>query len=183
MKIGNYKIKHHYTIIRLMLDLVSAGLLYLIVQTLFSLIIAVNEVNVKFLNSSANAQGVTLSWYSGLIFPVIAVSLVVVSLIFTFKNRRIPKRYFLNENTAQKYYDIIIISTGLIRIIALLGIFDIFYIQSMLILKLGGGFLSVQVICDIILIIIIIRFTMYRISALSKKEADEIKKDRHIVEN
>lgn len=183
MKVGEFKIKRHYTIIRLILDLVSAGLLYLIWQTLYSLIVAVNEVNVRFLNNAANSSGITLSWYPALVFPIIAVLFTAATLIFTFKSRKLPKKYTITEKTAQKYYDMLVLTAGLIRIITLLGIFDIIYMQSMLILGMGSGFISIQVICDIILIIILIKFTSYRILVMSNKESEKIKKERQIIED
>ena len=61
-------------------------------------------------------------WLWGSTFPVIALGVIIFSVWFMFKKHKEPKRFVITEANAQKYYDTIMITNSLLRILALFAL-------------------------------------------------------------
>lgn len=180
MKIGKYPVKHTYKIPRMIADVFSAALLILIVSGTVSffrsyaaLIAHINTLNGENAEILSQYFEQSIGWRFGLalIFPVLGAGVITAYIILVLKSHKFSG-YNVTKLTAQKYYDLYSFCASLCKIPALLGIFDMMYIADQYLLgNKEISFFSVQVLCDILLIIIIIRFGIHR--ARSYEQAPE----------
>lgn len=180
MKIGKYPVKHTYKIPRMIADVFSAALLILIISGTVSffrsyaaLIAHINTLNGENAEILSQYFEQSIGWRFGLalIFPVLGVGVITAYIILVLKSHKFSG-YNVTKLTAQKYYDLYSFCASLCKIPALLGIFDMMYIADQYLLgNKEISFFSVQVLCDILLIIIIIRFGIHR--ARSYEQAPE----------
>lgn len=180
MKIGKYPVKHTYKIPRMIADVFSAALLILIISgtvsffrsyaALIAHINTLNGENAEIL-SQYFEQSIGCRFGLALIFPVLGAGVITAYIILVLKSHKFSG-YNVTKLTAQKYYDLYSFCASLCKIPALLGIFDMMYIADQYLLgNKEISFFSVQVLCDILLIIIIIRFGIHR--ARSYEQAPE----------
>lgn len=180
MKIGKYPVKHTYKIPRMIADVFSAALLILIISGTVSffrsyaaLIAHINTLNGENAEILSQYFEQSIGWRFGLalIFPVLGVGVITAYIILVLKSNKFSG-YNVTKLTAQKYYDLYSFCASLCKIPALLGIFDMMYIADQYLLgNKEISFFSVQVLCDILLIIIIVRFGIHR--ARSYEQAPE----------
>lgn len=180
MKIGKYPVKHTYKIPRMIADVFSAALLILIISGTVSffrsyaaLIAHINTLNGENAEILSQYFEQSIGWRFGLalIFPVLGAGVITAYIILVLKSHKFSG-YNVTKLTAQKYYDLYSFCASLCKIPALLGIFDMMYIADQYLLgNKEISFFSVQVLCDILLIIIIIRFGIHR--ARSYEQAPE----------
>lgn len=180
MKIGKYPVKHTYKIPRMIADVFSVALLILIISGTVSffrsyaaLIAHINTLNGENAEILSQYFEQSIGWRFGLalIFPVLGAGVITAYIILVLKSHKFSG-YNVTKLTAQKYYDLYSFCASLCKIPALLGIFDMMYIADQYLLgNKEISFFSVQVLCDILLIIIIIRFGIHR--ARSYEQAPE----------
>lgn len=171
LKVGKIKVKRNYSIIQMVLDAVSAVFMVFFWQVNSNFITVVIEHNGS---SPEQAQISDLTWLSGLIWALFVVVFTVLSVLYPFKNHKLPKKFRIDENNAQKYSDIIASTAYILRIVFYLMMFECMYIhQEILILGGGESLFSIQLLLDIILVIIIIRFTDYRVRCIQPKEEEK----------
>ena len=180
MKIGKYPVKHTYKIPRMIADVFSAALLILIISGTVSffrsyaaLIAHINTLNGENAEILSQYFEQSIGWRFGLalIFPVLGAGVITAYIILVLKSHKFSG-YNVTKLTAQKYYDLYSFCASLCKIPALLGIFDMMYIADQYLLgNKEISFFSVQVLCDILLLIIIIRFGIHR--ARSYEQAPE----------
>ena len=180
MKIGKYPVKHTYKIPRMIADVFSAALLILIISGTVSffrsyaaLIAHINTLNGENAEILSQYFEQSIGWRFGvaLVFPVLGAGVITAYIILVLKSHKFSG-YNVTKLTAQKYYDLYSFCASLCKIPALLGIFDMMYIADQYLLgNKEISFFSVQVLCDILLIIIIIRFGIHR--ARSYEQAPE----------
>lgn len=187
MKVGPYKVKINYSIAQGFIDVMGLILLWLIGQITFHFYETLttdaylnSDQVLKAVFGSADAVPVS-AWLPGMIWIVIAIAVTVVSIVLTFKSRKLPKKYNITEENAQKYYDIVATAIGLLRILCFLAIFDWMYIHhSILLYTPNVSLFSLQTILDVIVGFIIIRFSMARIK---KIETPKDNNSHQIIEN
>lgn len=176
MKIGKYPVKHSYKISRMIADVFSAALIVLIISGTVSFFVNYGEMAARFgaanaeLSASAQEFIQSQNWRCAvaLIFPALAAGVVAAYVVLTLKSHEFSG-YSVTKLTAQKYYDLYAFIVSLCKIPALLGIFDLMYITHRRLLgDTEISFFSVQVLCDILLIAILIRFGISRARALER---------------
>lgn len=173
MKISKYPVKHSYKISRLLCDVFSLAFAVLIFSVTAGFISQYREMLRKI-----GAQGVaeiesgyigSLSWgyLFALIFPAAVLAVFAVYLILTLKSSKFAK-YNVTKQTAQKVYDWYAFAASLCKIPALMGIFDAMYIFQNRMLGVKVSLFSVQIVLDILITAIIIRFTIHRIKTITE---------------
>ena len=189
MKIGKYPVKHTYKIPRMIADVFSVALLILIISGTISffrsyaaLIAHINTFNSENAEILAQYFDQSLNWRFGLalIFPVLGLGVIVTYIVLVLKSHKFSG-YSVTKLTAQKYYDLYSFCASLCKIPALLGIFDMMYITDQYLLgDKEISFFSIQVLCDILLIIIIVRFGIHRARSYEqvKEEKEEPASDK-----
>ena len=114
-------------------------------------------------------------WLWGFTFPIIALAVIVFSIWFMFTKHKEPKRFVITEANAQKYYDTIMITNSLLRILALFALWDLTFICQNNILLQGTSWFSLQFVLDVIVAGLVIYITYCRIKAFAKIRTEKDK--------
>ena len=173
MKIGKYPVKRTYSIPRAIADVASALILFILTYMAFAFM---SECDTIYGYKKADIQSEELDLlmvqrYLAFIPVVIAFAFTAFTVIFALASKKEPKRYTLNKRTAQRYYVIIADAVTLIRIPVLMAMLEALYYIWMILLAREVSWISVQFICDIVISVIILRFTTYRLERLCEDES------------
>lgn len=180
MKVDNIKVKRNYKIPQMIVDAFSLLMVILLFQLTFRFKSEIDSTNA--LLAASGVQIKYVEWWPALIWPILAVILCAVSVVLTFMNRKVPKKYKITEATAQKYYDIIATAICCVRFISLFAVFEFMYIHQQLIMYQSNDLFSVQIPCDIVVILLILLFSKKRIQALQTVENEKDEKKHEIIE-
>ena len=171
MKIGELKVKRNYQIAQMVLDAVAAIIMIVIVRSVLSFGEFIDEKNALIKDSNSDVTGLVV-WQWNLIWILIAAAVIAVSLVMIYKPRKMPKKYIVNRENAQKYSDIVITAITCVRIPALLAVFEGMCIHQSVMMRQYNVF-TLQIPLDILLTVIIIRFSVHRIKAIQPKNEDK----------
>lgn len=163
MTIGKITVRRSYKLSRIICDILSlAGTAVIVYMTLV------------FINSEELEEGrAALS----LIFPALCIAVLAAYAILTLKNHSF-KNYNITKKNAQDIYDWYAFSVSLIKLPALLIIFESMLTYQEISLGISVNLLNFRIILYILLIAIIIRMAVHRIQTLSRKEKNT---DAHYV--
>ncbi|MCH5324656.1 MAG: hypothetical protein J1E39_05520 [Eubacterium sp.] len=173
MKIGEYKVELNYGILKGVLDVL--GVLMVIVMTdLVRSYIGLNVFPDRAL-LAIYPDGVPFDrWLPGLILPAIAYAYTVLSVVYVFKSKKLPKRFSVNAENAQQYYDHLMYANSILRVLVLLALWDYSYIIQIRLLYTDISLLSIQAIGDVIVGVIAVLYIRSRIIAFAPlKDADK----------
>lgn len=175
MKIGTIKVKRNYQIAQMVLDAVAVLIVIAIVQCIISFGDFITTQNALILSVNSSVEGLVV-WQLNLIWIAAAAAVVAVSLVMIYKPKKMPKKYIVNENNAQKYSDIYITAVTCVRIPALLAVFELMAMHQSIMTGNTENIITLQIPLDILLAVIIIRFSIHRIIAIQPKpEESKIK--------
>ncbi len=173
MKIGKYPVKFSYKIPRLIADVFSLALAVLIVSVTVSFfqqydMLLYDIIGADNVQKIVATEDPTLVWrqWIALVFPLLTVGILAAYLILTLKSHSFS-RWQVTKRTAQKCYDAYAFCVSLCKIPALLAVFDVMYIVHNVLLGVEVSLFSIQLILDAIMIAIIIRFTMHRLTGIT----------------
>lgn len=170
MKIGEVKIKRSFTIPQLVLDTLSAAVLYLLFSS------AANFFTMPNASASATLEEIITAEYGGsfpyfllYIFPVVGVILWGISIFLIYKNRKKPHN--IPDDKLQKWHDSYAFAVCAIRFIWLVGAFDLMCMEFEL-LKHQSPSQSIQIVLDVILTVVVILITRDKIKKLSLAQTE-----------
>lgn len=173
MKTGEYKVKFNYTILRGFIDafgLVMALLIYQTTYAYYDKFIHPDQVI-----NNVYPNGVPLDrWILGGIVPLIALAVLVFSVVYMFIPHK-SRTLMITADNAQKYYDNLMIANSLLRILALMALWDYTYISQSNLLYAGESWFSLQTVLDIAVGALVVYFMYGRLKAIAKP-ADKKKK-------
>lgn len=176
MKTGEYKVKFNYTILRGFIDafgLVMALLIYQTTYAYYDKFIHPDQVI-----NNVYPDGVPLDrWILGGIVPFIALAVLVFSVVYMFIPHKSRTLTITAEN-AQKYYDNLMITNSLLRILALLALWDYTYISQSNLLYAGESWFSLQTVLDVIVGSLVVYFMYGRLKAIAKPVDKKKKAER-----
>lgn len=172
MKIGTIKVKRNYQIAQMVLDAVAALILAATVQCIMSFGDFITSRNQVILSNNNEVKGLVV-WQWNLIWIAAAAAVVAVSLVMIYKPRKMPKKYIVNEDNAQKYSDIVITAITCVRIPALLAVFELMAMHQSIMTGNTSNIFTLQIPMDILLSVIIIRFSLHRIKLIQPKREDK----------
>lgn len=173
MRIGKYPVKPSFRVSRVVSDVISLGIAVLI----FS--VTINFIKMyRMMLQKIGAEGVaaieseymsSISWgyWFALIFPALVVGVFAAYLILTLTSRKMSK-YNVTKRNAQDVYDWYAFCVSVCKIPILMGLFDMMYIFHQRMLGDNISIFSMQVILDILIVTIIIRFTVHRIRKVTE---------------
>lgn len=172
MKIGKYKVTLNYGILKGFLDVL--GLLMVIVLTdLTRSYIGLNVFPDRAL-LTVYPDGVPLMrWLPGLILPAVGYIYTVLSVVYIFKSKKQPKRFSVDENNAQQYYDHLMYANSILRVLVLLAVWDYSYIIQMHLMYANISWFSIQVIGDIIVGTVTVLYIRSRIKTFAPLIAEK----------
>lgn len=171
MKIGEFKFKRKYSAGRVIVDIFSLAFLALIIA---NTVIFAN--NVAYTNNYLNRTDIEVelvSWYPALIWVVLAGVISVLSIIFTYMHKKLPKKYVIDETNVRAYCDIVDTAISCIRLVLLFAIFDLSGIHQTKIAYGQASWFSVQLLCDVFFILVLWRFSVHRLRGISIKPDEE----------
>ena len=174
MKIGKYPVKHSYKLARIISDVLSLAIAYLIFNATLNFFkqykLAINRMGIEVVYQ----YGYSLAYrqYFAWIFPIMVLAVFVTYLILVLKSHRFAK-YDITKQSAQAVYDWYAFAVSLCKLPLLLGIFDMMYIfhQRMMFNKVS--LFSMQLILDVFIVIILVRLSVHRIRWLTRTETPE----------
>ena len=174
MKIGKYPVKHSYKLARIISDVLSLAIAYLILNATLNFFtqyrIAINKIgNENMMIVYEYGYSLAYRQYFAWIFPGLVLGTFAAYLILVLKNHRFEK-YNVTKQNAQAVYDWYAFAVSLCKLPLFLGIFDMMYIfhQRMMFNKVS--LFSLQLILDVFIILIIYRLSVHRIRALTRTE-------------
>lgn len=175
MRIGTIKVKRNYQIAQMVLDAVAALIIIAIVQCILSFGDYITSQNQLILSVNSEVTGLAV-WQWNLVWIAVAAAVAAVSLVMIYKPQKMPKKYIVNKDNAQKYSDIRITAVTCVRIPALLIVFELMAMHQSIMTGNTRNIFTLQIPLAILLIIIIIRFSIHRVRAIQPKpEEKEIK--------
>lgn len=175
MKIGKYPVKPSFRVARVVSDVLSLGMAVLIFSVTANFIkqyrMMLQKIGAEGVSEIEDSYIAAFSWsyWLSLIFPALVVGVFAAYLILTLTSRKLSK-FNITKRTAQDVYDWYAFCVSVCKIPVLMGIFDIMYIFHQRMLGDKISFFSLQVLLDIIIVTIIIRFTMHRIRKITETE-------------
>lgn len=172
MKIGTIKVKRNYQIAQMVLDAVAVIIFIVIVQCVLSFGTFISEMNENILKVNSEVTGLVV-WQWNIVWIVIAALVIIVSLLMIYLPRKMPKKYIVDNDNAQKYSDIIITAITCVRIPALLAVFEGMCIHQSVMTGVTEGIITLQIPLDILLTAIIIRFSIHRVRLTQPKPEDK----------
>lgn len=179
MKIGKYPVKHTYKVSRIVADVLSLGIAVLIVSATFGFLQSYADFYNRIdLSDSAVAETLikndpNYEWkqYISLIFPLLAAAVFAVYLVLVLKSHQL-RGFDINKRNAQRCYDAYAFGASLVKLPALMIVFDYMVIvQDKLLSGYYGGlswFSWLTVLC-VLLILIAVRYTMHRLQRVTAK--------------
>lgn len=181
MKIGKYPVKHTFKVARIVADVLSLGLVVLIVSATVTFFDTYDQFYSLFDTTNPNALNMLIEndphyqWkqWLALIFPVLAAVVLIVYVVLLLKNHKFS-RYAVTKRNAQRCYDAYAFGVSLAKIPALLIVFDLMCItQDKLLLSVNGfSWFSWLTILSLLMIAITIRYTMGRLAHITAKSAE-----------
>lgn len=176
MKTGEYKVKFNYTILRGFIDafgLVMALLIYQTTYAYYDKFIHPDQVI-----NNVYPNGVPLDrWILGGIVPLIALAVLVFSVVYMFIPHK-SRMLMITADNAQKYYDNLMIANSLLRILALMALWDYTYISQSNLLYAGESWFSLQTVLDIAVGALVVYFMYGRLKAIAKPVDKKKKAER-----
>ena len=174
MKIGKYLVKHSYKLARIISDVLSLAIAYLILNATLNFFTqykqAINRIgNENFDVVKQYRYSLAYRQYFAWIFPALVLGIFIAYLILILKNHKFAK-YNVTKQNAQAVYDWYAFSVSVCKLPLFMALFDMMYIfhQRMMFNRVSlFSFLSV--LCAMI-ILIIIRLSVHRIRALTITE-------------
>lgn len=176
MKTGEYKVKFNYTILRGFIDAFGLVMTLLIYQTTYA-------YYDKFIHpdqviNNVYPNGVPLDrWILGGIVPFIALAVLVFSVVYMFIPHK-SRTLMITADNAQKYYDNLMIANSLLRILALMALWDYTYISQSNLLYAGESWFSLQTVLDIVVGALVVYFMYGRLKAIAKPVDKKKKAER-----
>ena len=176
MKTGEYKVKFNYTILRGFIDafgLVMALLIYQTTYAYYDKFIHPDQVI-----NNVYPNGVPLDrWILGGIVPLIALAVLVFTVVYMFIPHK-SRTLMITADNAQKYYDNLMIANSLLRILALMALWDYTYISQSNLLYAGESWFSLQTVLDIAVGALVVYFMYGRLKAIAKPVDKKKKAER-----
>lgn len=179
MKIGKYPVKYTYKVSRIVADVLSLGLAVLIVSAAISFLQDYQDFYDRIdLSNSTVAETLikndpNYEWkqYISLIFPMLALAVMAVYAVLVLKSHQL-RSFDINKRNAQRCYDAYAFGASLVKLPALMIVFDYeVIVQDKLLSGYYGGlswFSWLTVLC-VLLILIAVRYTMHRLQRVTAK--------------
>lgn len=186
MKIGKYPVKPSFRIARIVSDILSVGIAVLIFSVTANFIrqyrLMLQKIGAEGVSEIEDNYigGFSWSYWLSLIFPALVVGVFAAYLILTLTSRKMSK-FNITKRTAQDVYDWYAFAVSVSKIPVLMGIFDIMYIFHRRMLGDKISYFSLQVLLDIVIVMIIIRFTIHRIRKITEVKDTDRSADDSVV--
>lgn len=177
MKIGKYPVKHSYKLARIISDVLSLVIAYLIIKytvDFFAVYKPVTNYIAKDNWDYVYKHGYWLAYrqYFVLIFPALGLGVFAAYLILVLKSHKFAK-YNVTKRSAQAVYDWYAFMVSLCKLPLLMFVFETMCIFISRMLNIEESLLNIRLILYLFIIVIIARLSVHRIRALTGTEKTE----------
>lgn len=172
MKIGTIKVKRNYQIAQMVLDAVAVIIFIVIVQSVLSFGVFISEQNDAILKVNPDVVGL-IEWQWNIVWIVVAALVIIASVLMIYLPHKMPKKYIVDKDNAQKYSDILITAITCVRIPVLLAVFEGMCIHQSVMIGITDGIITLQIPLDILVSLIIIRFSVHRLRLTQPKPEEK----------
>ena len=181
MRLGDYKFRRRYTLIQILVDIASLGVLLFIFYIPYVCAVDVEQMKI---NNATETSLDFLDWKPLIIWCVLGLLIYAASVLLIVLPRKMPKNLTVTEKYAPKYCNIVDACISCLRFVLLLSVFELSYLHMKSILVQKFEF-SIQLILYVVIGALLIWFTAVRLSSLSDVAENELKeeKNRQIIEN
>ena len=179
MKIGKYPVKRTYKIAQLICDILSLGFVVMIVSLTIGFIDEYQELiatlGAEHIANIAHTKDATIKWrhWLSLICPLLAVAVIAVYIVPILKSHKFS-RYSVTKLTAQKCYETYAFFVSICKLPLLIIIIDytmIIHDKLRLAPLYDFGWFSATSLLYLLILAIIIRYGMHRISKITEKSS------------
>lgn len=177
MKIGKYHVRHTYKPARIISDALSLVMAYVTISSTLHFFPLYKQTISDVLNEDLRMgdmkrlykYGESLAYrqYSAWIFPALVLAIFAVYLILTLKSHKFGK-YGITKQNAQAVYDWYAFAVSLCKIPILLFVIEAMYITHQRLMFNKVSLFSMQMIIYVFVVVIIIRLSVHRISAITR---------------
>lgn len=174
MRTGEYKVKFNYTILRGFIDAFGLVMAVLLYQTTYAYYYQLAHPTMVLNNVYPDGIPVYM-WICGGIVPFVALAVLVFSVVYMFIPHK-SRTLTITADNAQKYYDNLMITNSLLRILALMALWDYTYITQSNLMGAMESWFSLQTMLDVIVGSLVVYFMYGRLKAVAKP-ADKKKKN------
>lgn len=164
MQFCGYRITRQYKVTQLLLDIVSAGFII----AMWAVIISKSDVLPDTIPLRVNKDGEGTAFGSKLlllIWPCIAMLVMWASIHVSFYPKFLAWGKTLEEDIAQDYYNVIVSTLYMIRLIAILILFEFFFTGLETAVGIPSGF-NIRIVCDLVIMLLLIRIRRRRLKRL-----------------
>lgn len=180
MRTGEYKVKFNYTILRGFIDAFGLVMAVLLYQTTYAYYYQLAHPTMVLNNVYPDGIPVYM-WICGGIVPFVALAVLVFSVVYMFIPHK-SRTLTITADNAQKYYDNLMITNSLLRILALMALWDYTYITQSNLMGAMESWFSLQTVLDVIVGSLVVYFMYGRLKAVAKP-ADKKKKNEIKLKN
>lgn len=166
MRTGEYKVKFNYTILRGFIDAFGLIMAVLLYQTTYAYYYQMAHPTMVLNNVYPDGLPAYM-WICGGIVPFIALAAFVFSIVYMFIPHR-SRTLVITADNAQKYYDNLMITNSLLRILVLMALWDYTYITQSNLMGAMESWFSLQTVLDIIVGSLVVYFMYGRLKAIAK---------------
>lgn len=176
MKIGKFPVKHSYKPARIISDVLSLAIAFVIVNStliFFAHYKQESKVDVDTIYALIKKYG---KWWLlnrhkfAWMFPGLVAGIFITYLILVLKNHKFAK-FSVTKQNAQAAYDWYAFAVSLCKIPLLLCVFNVMYIYQQRMFFNDVNVFSPSILLYVLVIVIIIRLSVHRIKALTKPAA------------
>ena len=166
MRTGEYKVKFNYTILRGFIDAFGLVMAVLLYQTTYAYYYQM--VHPTMVLNNVYPDGIPLyMWICGGIVPFVALVALVFSVVYMFIPHK-SRTLVITADNAQKYYDNLMITNSLLRILVLMALWDLTYISQSNLMGAMESWFSLQTLLDIMVGALVVYFMYGRLKAIAK---------------
>ncbi|NLJ15797.1 MAG: hypothetical protein GX346_01535 [Clostridiales bacterium] len=176
MKVGEFKVKRHYSFVQIFIDLASAFMIYLCISSIFWLKESVFSPPMSALYMAYGENIPFSKWGAVIVFPIIAFLIFAASVVLSFLKKIPPSKYVLNEQNAQAYSNIANDTIYLLRLVLLFLCFEGSGIYSDFVLTARSDLFNKTIIFSLCFIALIIYFFRTRLNKIAEKKIESYKK-------
>lgn len=159
MKVGNFTVKYTYKPARIICDIISLGM------AVFSVISAASFTSEHpEIRSELARMDLIALW----IFPAVCAAVILIYIVITLKSRRFEK-YNITKDNAQSVFDWFVFAVSLCKLPLLVSAIEAeLIIEERLYKGNERSLFSVTYILCLLVLVIIIRLSVHRITSLTK---------------
>lgn len=178
-KIGKIPVKHTYKLARIISDVLSLVPAYVIISSTLHFFPLYKETINKVLNEAVFNGDMKLLYkyeeslayrqFFAWIFPALMAGIFAAYLILTLKSHKFAK-YRITKQNAQAVYDWYAFAVSICKLPLLLGVIEAMYISHQRLMFNKVSVFSIQMLMYAMVVVIIIRLSVHRINALTKRE-------------